>query len=120
MIREKQKGPYKQTKSGRAYKTPVKVNGREFYRKTTTVTSDTPPPRYADVLAKWATDSNTSLNEAMGPKRAEIFKRELDRMNRDPQQILNWMLTGQARRAAVDPITELKKRALRRRTARQF
>ena len=41
--------------------------------------------------------SNTSLVEAMGPQRAAIFKRELDRLNRDPQQILNWMLTGKTR-----------------------
>ena len=31
------------TKSGKAYKTPVTVKGREFYRKTTTVTADTLP-----------------------------------------------------------------------------
>ena len=119
VIREKRKGPYKQTKSGKAYKTPVKVNGREFYRKTVTVTTDSPPPRYADVLAKWATESNTSLVQAMGEQRAAYFKRQLDEFNRDPQQILESMLTGKPGEQQWIPLPELaKKRALRRRTAR--
>ena len=89
VIRPVDKGPYKQTKSGKAYKTPTTVKGQQFYRKTTTVTSDTPPPRYSDVLAKWAGESNTSLVEAMGEQRAAYFKRQLDEFNRDPQQILS-------------------------------
>ena len=38
VIRPVEKGPYKQTKSGKAYKTPTRVKGQQFYRKTTTVT----------------------------------------------------------------------------------
>ena len=74
--------------------TPIVINGKTFYRKAVQVTSDTPPPRYADVLAYWAKKSRTSLDEAIGPERAQIFIRELDRMNADPQQILLWMLRG--------------------------
>ena len=120
VIRPVEKGPYKQTKSGktRAYKTPTKVKGKDFYRKTTTVTSDTPPPRYADVLAKWATDSNTSLVEAMGVQRAAYFKQELNRFNRDPQQILESMLRGKPGEQQWIPLQQLqKKQALRKRTA---
>ena len=119
VIRPVEKGPYKQTKSGKTYKTPTTVKGKQFYRKTTTVTSDTPPPRYADVLASWANSSNTSLVEAMGPQRAAIFKRELDRLNRDPQQILNWMLTGDKGEQQWIPIERLKKKEpLRKRTGK--
>ena len=120
VIREKSKGAYKQTKSGKAYKTPTRVNGREFYRKTTTVTSDTPPPRYADVLAKWAGESNTSLVEAMGEQRAAYFKRQLDEFNRDPQQILESMLRGKPGEQQWIPIERLKeKQSLRKRTGKK-
>ena len=119
VIREKGEGPYKQTKSGRAYKTPTTVKGQQFYRKTTTVTSDTPPPRYADVLAKWANSSNTSLVQAMGEQRAAYFKRQLDQFNRDPQQILESMLRGKPGEQQWIPIDRLKeKQPLRKRTGK--
>jgi len=122
---DKKTGKYKTVKtkpytSKGAYQSPVKIKGEMFWRKTITVTSDTPPPRYADVLAKWATDSKTSLVEAMGPQRAAIFKRELDRLNRDPQQILNWMLTGDKGEQQWIPIEQLKKKdPLRKRTGKK-
>jgi len=75
------------------YKTPITINGEKFYRKAITVTSDTGRPRYSDVLAKWATDSSTSLNEALGPSRARWFKAQYQKMNADPQRILQAMLT---------------------------
>lgn len=102
-IRPKEDGPYKD-----GYKTPIKINGKEFYRKAVTFTSDTPPPRYSDLLARWATGSNTSLVEAMGPTRAAYFKREFDRFNRDPQQILESMLTGKPGAQRWIPVEDLR------------
>ena len=120
VIRPVEKGPYKQTKSGKAYKTPTTVKGQQFYRKTTTVTSDTPPPRYSDVLAKWAGESNTSLVEAMGEQRAAYFKRQLDEFNRDPQQILESMLRGKPGEQQWIPVERLKeKQPLRKRTGKK-
>ena len=107
VIRPMDKGPYQETKSNLTYKTPTKVKGKDFYRKTVTVTSDTPPPRYSDVLAKWASDSNTSLVEAMGPQRAAYFKKQLDQFNRDPQQILEAMLKGRPGEQQWIPIEKL-------------
>ena len=52
------------------------------------------PTRLADVYARWATDSNASLEAAMGPRRAAFFKKQFNEFNRDPEQILNAMLTG--------------------------
>ena len=96
------------------------MKGQQFYRKTTTVTSDTPPPRYADVLAKWANSSNTSLVEAMGEQRAAYFKRQLDQFNRDPQQILESMLRGKPGEQQWIPIEQLKeKQPLRKRTGKK-
>lgn len=102
-IRPKAEGPYKG-----GYKTPIEINGKEFYRKSITFTSDTPPPRYSDLLARWATGSNTSLVEAMGPTRAAFFKREFDRFKRDPQQILESMLTGKPGAQRWIPVEDLQ------------
>ena len=102
VIRPAEKGPYEG-----GYRTPIRINGKTFYRKNVEVKSDTPPPRYADVLQRWAKSSSTSLDEALGPERARIFKRELDRMNADPQQILLWMLRGQPGAQRFIPLDEL-------------
>ena len=77
-----------------AYKTPVVIDGKKYWRKSVPVTSDKPPTRLADVYARWATDSNASLEAAMGPSRAAFFKKQFNEFNRDPEQILNAMLTG--------------------------
>lgn len=102
VIRPAEKGPYKG-----GYRTPIRINGKTFYRKTIEVSSDTPPPRYSDLLQRWAKDSSTSLDEALGPERARIFKRELDRMNADPQTILLWMLRGEPGAQRFIPLDEL-------------
>ena len=69
-------------------------------------------------MAKWATDSNTSLVEAMGEQRAAYFKQELNRLNRDPQQILESMLRGKPGEQQWIPLQQLQeKQALRKRTA---
>jgi hypothetical protein len=59
------------------------------------------------VLARWATSSQTSLVEALGPTRAQWFKKEYDRLNRDPQQILQAMLTGKPGAQKFIPIEKL-------------
>ena len=43
------------------------------------------------MLAKWA--KQRGLKEALGPSRAEWFKKQYEKMNADPQQILQAMLT---------------------------
>jgi SPP1 gp7 family putative phage head morphogenesis protein len=102
VIRPFEKGAYAD-----GYKTPVKINGKKFYRQAVTVTSDAPPTRYSDVLARWATSSQTSLEEALGPTRARWFKKEYDRLNKDPQQILQAMLTGKPGAQKFIPIEKL-------------
>ena len=111
-IRPMSKGAYK---GKTAYKTPITVNGEQFYRRTITVTSDTPPPRYSDVLARWANTSEVSLVEAFGGgspgrKRADWFKRQLDQFNKDPQQILESMLRGRPGETRWIPLPELLKK----------
>ena len=105
------------------YQSKVKVNGKQYYRKVETVTSDTPPPRYSDVLAKWAAEPyaaghETSLVQSMGggpigEKRARWFKKEYDRLNKDPQQILQAMLTGEAGSQKFIPIDKLQGKTLK-------
>ena len=91
-IRPVEKGAY--TGKG-AYKTPIKVKGEKYYRKAVTITSDRPPTRLADVYGSWATsENNASLVAALGPTRAKYFYRQFAEFNKDPEQILNAMLTG--------------------------
>ena len=65
-----------------------------------TITSDRPPTRLADVYGSWATsENNASLVAAltMCPTRLESIKyfyRQFNEFNKDPEQILNSMLTG--------------------------
>ena len=104
-IRSVDKGPYKGTG---AYKTPITVKGKEYYRKAVTVTSDRPPTRLADVYASWATsDHNASLVAAMGPTRARYFYRQYSKFNKDPEQILNEMLTGKPGAQKWIPVEKL-------------
>ena len=51
-IRPVAKGVYK---TDTAYKTPITIKGKKYYRQTITVTSDKPPTTLADVYARWAT-----------------------------------------------------------------
>ena len=64
-IRPVEKGEYK---GKGAYKTPITVKGKKYYRKAVmaNVTSDRPPTRLADIYASWATsDHNPSLVAAL-------------------------------------------------------
>ena len=90
-----------------AYKTPIVVKGKKYYRKAVTVTSDRPPTRLADVYARWAKDSSASLEAAMGPTRAAFFRRQFNEHNRDPEQILNAMLTGKPGAQKWIPVEKL-------------
>ena len=104
-IRPLDKGEYK---GKGAYKTPITVKGKRYYRKAVTVTSDRPPTRLSDVYASWATSpTNASLVAAMGPARAKYFYRQFNEFNRDPQQILNAMLTGKPGAQKWIPVQKL-------------
>ena len=104
-IRPVEKGRYE---GKGAYKTPITVKGKRYFRKAIPVTSDTPPPRYSDVLAKWATSSQESLRVALGRSRADHFIREYNKLNKDPQQILESMLTGKPGAQKWIPVEKLK------------
>ena len=111
-IKDKETGKWKTVKTKPytgtgAYKTPVKVNGEKYWRRAVTVTSDRPPTRLADVYARWATDGTASLEAAMGPTRAAYFKRQFNEFNKDPEQILNSMLTGTRGAQKWIPVKEL-------------
>ena len=106
-IRPVKEGRYSEKEKG-AYKTPITVKGKKYYRKAVTVTSDTPPPRYSDVLAKWATGSQESLKAALGPQRADFFTKQFNQFNKDPQQILEAMLTGKSGAQKWIPVEKLQ------------
>ena len=70
------------------YKTKVKVKGEQFYRKAKEFTGTD----YSDYLAS---SNLTTQTEFFGSKRRALyFRNQLDKMNKDPQQILQSMLTG--------------------------
>jgi hypothetical protein len=107
-IRPVEKGAYK---GKGAYKTPIKVKGEKYYRKAVTITSDRPPTRLADVYGSWATsESNPSLVAALGPTRAKYFYRQFNEFNKDPEQILNAMLTGKPGAQKWIPVEKLVSR----------
>ena len=105
-IRPVEKGAYK---GKGAYKTPIKVKGEKYYRKAVTITSDRPPTRLADVYGSWATsETNPSLVAALGPTRAKYFYRQFAEFNKDPEQILNAMLTGKPGAQKWIPVDKLR------------
>ena len=70
------------------YKTKVKVNGEQFYRKAVEFNGSD----FSDYIA---TSNLTTQTEFFGSKRRALyFRNQLDKMNKDPQQILQSMLTG--------------------------
>ena len=74
------------------YKTKVKVKGERFYRQAREFTGND----FSDYLAQsnLTTQREFFGGGPIGERRARYFRRELDRMNKDPQQILESMLTG--------------------------
>ena len=77
-----------------AYKTPIKVKGEKFWRRSAPFTGND----YADYLAASNLTTQTQFfgGGPIGERRARYFRNQLDRMNKDPQQILQDMLTGPA------------------------
>ena len=79
-------------KGAGAYKTKVKVKGERFYRKAVEFTGTD----YGDYLASsnMTTQSEFFGGGPIGKRRARYFRNQMDKMNKDPQQILQSMLTG--------------------------
>ena len=79
-------------KGAGAYKTKVKVKGEQFYRKAVEFTGTD----YGDYLASsnLTTQSEFFGGGPIGKRRARYFRNQMDKMNKDPQQILQSMLTG--------------------------
>ena len=83
--------PFSQSNPG-SYKSKVKVKGQRFYRQARQFLGND----YGDYLA-----SSNKLTQIqffgggeIGERRMRYFRRQLDRMNKDPMQILESMLTG--------------------------
>ena len=74
-------------KGAGAYKTKVKVNGETFYRKAKTFTGND----YADYIAQ--SNKTTQLQFFGSKRRLEYFRDQINRVNRDPQEILASMLS---------------------------
>ena len=74
------------------YKTKVKVKGERFYRQARPFTGND----YSDYLASSNLTTQTEFfgGGPIGQRRARYFRNQLDRMNKDPQQVLESMLTG--------------------------
>lgn len=75
-----------------AYKTKIKVKGKRFYRKAVEFTGSD----FSDYLASsnLTTQSQFFGGGPIGQRRARYFRNQMDKMNKDPQQILADMLTG--------------------------
>ena len=74
------------------YKTKVKVKGEKFYRKAQEFSGN----NYSDYLASSNLTTQTEFfgGGPIGQRRARYFRSQLDKMNKDPQDILASMLTG--------------------------
>ena len=74
------------------YVSKVKVKGEWFYRKARQFTGND----YSDYLASSNLTTQTEFfgGGPIGERRARYFRRQLDRFNKDPQQVLESMLTG--------------------------
>ena len=79
-------------KGAGAYKTKIKVKGERFYRKAVEFTGTD----YSDYLASSNLTTQTEFfgGGPIGKRRARYFRNQMDKMNKDPQQILQSMLTG--------------------------
>ena len=75
-----------------AYATPVKIKGEMFWRRIAPLQGS----KYSDYLAASNIQTQTQFfgGGPIGKRRAQYFRNQLDRMNKDPQQILADMLTG--------------------------
>ena len=74
------------------YKTKVKVKGERFYRKAKEFTGND----YSDYLASSNLLTQTEFfgGGPIGQRRARYFRKQIDKFNKDPQEILAQMLMG--------------------------
>ena len=74
------------------YKTKVKVKGEKFYRKAVEFNGTD----YSDYLASSTLKTQTEFfgGGRIGERRARYFRNQMDKVNKDPQDILSSMLTG--------------------------
>ena len=74
------------------YKTKVKVKGDQFYRKAVEFNGTD----YSDYLASSNITTQTEFfgGGRIGERRARYFRSQIDKVNKDPQDILASMLTG--------------------------
>ena len=84
------------------YKTKVKVKGEYFYRKAVPFQGDS----FSDYLASsnLTTQAEFFGGGAAGQRRARYFRNQLDKLNKDPRQILVEMLNGPANAKKFIPI----------------
>lgn len=75
-----------------AYKTPITVNGEKMWRRAETFTGND----YSDYLATSTLKTQTEFfgGGRIGERRARYFRNQMDKVNKDPQDILSSMLTG--------------------------
>ena len=74
------------------YKTKVKVKGERYYRKAVEFSGND----YGDYLASSNMLTQTEFfgGGPIGKRRASYFRSQIDKVNKDPQEILASMLTG--------------------------
>ena len=86
------------------YKTKVKVKGELFYRKAVSFQGDS----FGDYLASSNLTTQTEFfgGGAAGQRRARYFRRQLDKVNKDPRQILVEMLNGPANAKKFIPVPQ--------------
>lgn len=75
-----------------AYKTPVTVNGEKMWRRAEEFSGSD----YSDYLATSTIKTQTEFfgGGPIGQRRARYFRSQIDKVNKDPQEILASMLTG--------------------------
>jgi len=85
-----------------AYKTPVKVNGEKMWRRSQEFSGSD----YSDYLASSTIQTQTEFfgGGPIGKRRARYFRSQIDKVNKDPQEILASMLTGPTNARKFIPI----------------
>ena len=75
-----------------AYKTPIKVNGDQMWRRAQEFSGSD----YSDYLASSTIQTQTEFfgGGRIGKRRAQYFRNQIDKVNKDPQEILAQMLIG--------------------------
>ena len=82
----------------------MKVKGELFYRKAVSFQGDS----FGDYLASSNLTTQTEFfgGGAAGQRRARYFRRQLDKVNKDPRQILVEMLNGPANAKKFIPVPQ--------------